>query len=146
MVYVTGHLIEVVFETHMTSEDNEQGIATGWLPGRLSDAGRQQARELGARRRAERLTAVFTSDLARAVETAEIAFAGLGVPILHDWRLRECDYGDRNGMTAKSCTVTGPLIWTARTRTASRGDNRPHVLVASSKIYDGAGAWMTACW
>jgi broad specificity phosphatase PhoE len=57
----------------MTSEDNETGIATGWLPGRLSDIGRQQARELGARRRADRPVAVFTSDLSRAVETAEIA-------------------------------------------------------------------------
>ena len=26
--------IEIVFETHCLSEDNEQGIATGWLPGR----------------------------------------------------------------------------------------------------------------
>jgi len=28
--------IEIVFETHCLSEDNERGIATGWLPGRLS--------------------------------------------------------------------------------------------------------------
>jgi hypothetical protein len=26
--------IEVVFETHALSEDNERGIAAGWLPGR----------------------------------------------------------------------------------------------------------------
>jgi probable phosphoglycerate mutase len=25
--------VTVVFETHATSEDNEAGIATGWLPG-----------------------------------------------------------------------------------------------------------------
>jgi len=43
---------------------------------------------------------VFTSDLRRAVETAEIAFAGAGIPILHDWRLRECNYGTRNGAPA----------------------------------------------
>jgi 2,3-bisphosphoglycerate-dependent phosphoglycerate mutase len=98
---VTENVIEVVFETHMTSQDNERGIATGWLPGRLSDAGREQARELGARRSVERMAAIFTSDLARAVETAEIAFAGLDIPILHDWRLRECNYGDRNGMPAE---------------------------------------------
>jgi hypothetical protein len=35
--------IELVFETHSTTEDNEQGRATGWLPGRLSDRGRLQA-------------------------------------------------------------------------------------------------------
>jgi hypothetical protein len=32
--------IEVVFETHSMTEDNERGRATGWLPGRLSEQGR----------------------------------------------------------------------------------------------------------
>jgi 2,3-bisphosphoglycerate-dependent phosphoglycerate mutase len=38
--------------------------------------------------------AVFTSDLRRAAQTAEIAFGETDVPILYDWRLRECDFGD----------------------------------------------------
>jgi 2,3-bisphosphoglycerate-dependent phosphoglycerate mutase len=90
--------IQIVFETHATTEDNETGRATGWLPGNLSAAGRQQAEELGARRRDGGIAAVFSSDLRRAVQTAEIAFAGTDIPILLDWRLRECDYGQRNGM------------------------------------------------
>ena len=89
--------LEVVFETHSTSEDNEAGIATGWLPGRLSAAGREHARELGERRRDDGLTSVHTSDLRRAVETAEIAFAGSPLPLVRDARLRECDYGELNG-------------------------------------------------
>ncbi|XVV09701.1 histidine phosphatase family protein [Actinoplanes sp. CA-131856] len=91
---------EIVFETHSWSEDNDRGLATGWLPGRLSPRGRSLAAELGARRRDDGVTAVFTSDLRRAVETAEIAFAGSPIPILHDWRLRECDYGTLNGTPA----------------------------------------------
>ena len=90
--------IHIVFETHSISEDNERGIASGWLPGRLSARGRLLARELGLRRISDGYQAVFTSDLARAVETAEIAFAETEITILHDWRLRECDYGDWNGM------------------------------------------------
>lgn len=90
--------VEIVFETHSLTEDNEAGLATGWLPGRLSPRGRELARELGRRRRSDRLAAVVTSDLARAVETAEIAFAGSDIPVFHDPRLRECDYGDLNGM------------------------------------------------
>ena len=39
--------VEVVFETHSLSVDNERGIATGWLPGRLSLDGRRLAAELG---------------------------------------------------------------------------------------------------
>lgn len=94
--------VQVVFETHSTSEDNEAGIATGWLPGRLSAVGREQARELGTRRRDDGIAVVFTSDLARAVETAEIAFAGSSVPVVEDARLRECNYGELNG-------TAGPL-------------------------------------
>ncbi|HTN80905.1 MAG TPA: histidine phosphatase family protein [Acidimicrobiales bacterium] len=89
--------IEIVFETHATTEDNEHGIATGWLPGRLSPAGCAQAAELGTRRKVDGIHTVFTSDLARAVETAAIAFDETEIPILADWRLRECDYGARNG-------------------------------------------------
>ncbi|MEU4477713.1 histidine phosphatase family protein [Micromonospora sp. NPDC023966] len=91
---------EIVFETHSWSEDNDRGIATGWLPGRLSPRGRVLAAELGQRRRDDGIAAVFVSDLRRAAETADIAFSGTQIPILHDWRLRECDYGDRNGMPA----------------------------------------------
>jgi broad specificity phosphatase PhoE len=40
---------------------------------------------------------VLVSDLARAVQTVGIAFAGSGVPIRQDARLRECDYGQLNG-------------------------------------------------
>jgi broad specificity phosphatase PhoE len=46
--------IELVFETHSTTEDNELGRATGWLPGRLSEQGRVQALQLGQRCRAGR--------------------------------------------------------------------------------------------
>jgi 2,3-bisphosphoglycerate-dependent phosphoglycerate mutase len=89
--------IQIVFETHSITEDNERGIATGWHHGLLSDEGRLRAAELGKRRRNDRIEAVFTSDLRRAVETAEIAFGDASIPILHDWRLRECDYGRLNG-------------------------------------------------
>jgi broad specificity phosphatase PhoE len=92
--------VEIVFETHSTSTDNEAGIATGWLDGALSPRGRQQARELGARRRDDGIAAVFTSDLGRAVETAGIAFSGAGIRVRRDPRLRECDYGEWNGAAA----------------------------------------------
>ena len=92
--------VQVVFETHSTTLDNEAGIATGWLPGELSAVGREQAAELGRRRAADGIAAVFCSDLARAVETAAIAFGSTGIPVLLDWRLRECDYGSLNGMPA----------------------------------------------
>ena len=83
----------VVFETHATSIDNEAGLASGWFDIGLSPRGEQQARELGERRRRDDYAAVYCSDLARAVRTAEIAFGGRGISIVPDARLRECDYG-----------------------------------------------------
>jgi broad specificity phosphatase PhoE len=93
--------IEIVFETHSTSVDNELGRAAGWSASELSELGRTQAAELGRRRRSDGIAAVFSSDLVRAAQTAAIAFDGSPVPILHDWRLRECDYGQHTGRPAQ---------------------------------------------
>jgi broad specificity phosphatase PhoE len=90
--------VQLVYETHAITTDNEAGIATGWLPGRLSERGRETAAELGARRRDDGLTAVCVSDLERALATVRIAFAGSPIPVVVDERLRECNYGRLNGM------------------------------------------------
>lgn len=92
--------VEIVYETHSWSQDNDRGAASGWLGSCLSDRGRQAAEALGSRRRNDGVSAVFASDLTRAAETAGVAFAGTDTPILLDWRLRECDFGDLNGMPA----------------------------------------------
>ena len=89
--------VAIVFETHSTSTDDERWVASGWRDCQLSRTGRRQAQELGERRTEDEVAAVFTSDLARAVETARIAFGARGVPLLHDWRLRECDFGELDG-------------------------------------------------
>jgi broad specificity phosphatase PhoE len=89
--------VDIVYETHATTTDNEAGFATGWLAGTLSVAGRDQARDLGMRRRDDGISVVLVSDLARTVETAAIAFDRSDIPVVEDVRLRECDYGDWNG-------------------------------------------------
>jgi 2,3-bisphosphoglycerate-dependent phosphoglycerate mutase len=123
--------IHVVFETHSTTEDDEAARATGWLPGQLSEAGRDQARELGARRANAGLGAIFTSDLGRALETVEIAFADPRVPVFHDWRLRECDYGTQNGGPASDLDRPGHVVVPYPSGESwSRGARRGAVLLA----------------
>ena len=95
--------VELVYETHALSVDNERGVATGWLDGELSEYGRRLAVELGERRRD--VAAVYDSDLGRAVETAEIAFGGTPMPVHRDARLRECDYGQLNGVSVEAVTA-----------------------------------------
>ncbi len=102
--------VELVYETHSMSVDNGRGIATGWLPGELSEHGRAQARALGERRRDDGIECVFTSDLRRAVETAEIAFEGSAIEIRHDPRLRECNYGRLNGAPGGELDPRGRFV------------------------------------
>ena len=83
----------IVFETHSTSVDNELHLASGHHDANLSARGEREAVELGARRADDRFDAIYASDLRRSWRTAEIAFAGRGIPIIRDARLRECDYG-----------------------------------------------------
>lgn len=89
------------FETHSTSVDNERGVASGHLDIPLSEKGRLQAAELGPRYADRSLAFVYTSDLKRASDTGEIAFAGRQLVTLQDPRLRECDYGTWSGCPVK---------------------------------------------
>lgn len=88
--------VKITYLVHGTTTDNEQDLATGWLPGELSEVGRMQAKQLGRQVADRRFDVVFCSDLARAVQSAELAFAGT-YTIIPDKRLRECNYGDWNG-------------------------------------------------
>jgi broad specificity phosphatase PhoE len=86
-------VLELIYETLDDPLDTN-----GWLPGELSDAAKDEALALGARRRD--VDAVFSSDLGRALETVAIAFFDAELPIFHDWRLRACDYGALSGAPA----------------------------------------------
>lgn len=90
--------LQLVYETHAITTDNEAGIATGWLPGELSEHGRRTAADLGRRRADDGIAVAYVSDLRRALQTAEIAFAKSSVPVIPEPRLRECNYGTFNGM------------------------------------------------
>jgi len=100
--------VKLIYETHSTTLDNEQGVATGWLPGVLSAEGERQAVELGLRRR--EVDAVFSSDLRRAVRTVELAFDGCDTARFQDWRLRECNYGELNGAPVKRLAPRGRYV------------------------------------
>ena len=86
-------MVNIIFEAHATSLDNENDLSSGHNDIELSTLGLQQARDLGKRYVGDHFDAIFSSDLQRSYKTAEIAF-GNKFPIVQDQRLRECDYGD----------------------------------------------------
>jgi len=92
---------KITYFVHGTTTDNEQGLATGWLPGELSVAGKEQAKVLGEQVKDKHFDVVFCSDLLRAIDSAELGFSDT-YEIIQDARLRECNYGDMNGKSASS--------------------------------------------
>lgn len=64
----------------------------------LSTEGRQQAELVGKRLRSYGIEAVYSSNLIRAVETAEIINKYLEVPRFYDERFREAEFGDLAGL------------------------------------------------
>ena len=89
--------VSLVYETHATTLDNESGHSHGVAAGRAVGAGRDERARLGDRRRDDGIELVVSSDLRRAVQTVEIAFAGSPVPRRLDRRLREVDFGELTG-------------------------------------------------
>ena len=65
----------------------------------LNAAGRQQARGLAEELAGEQIDAVYTSDLARARETAEILAARLDAEVVALRELREIDVGSWQGLS-----------------------------------------------
>jgi probable phosphoglycerate mutase len=68
----------------------------------LTDVGRAEARRLAVHLRRVEAGVVLTSDLSRAIETAEIVAEGLSAPLLVDRRLRERALGAAEGRPAST--------------------------------------------
>jgi broad specificity phosphatase PhoE len=93
----------ITYFVHAASTDTETGVRSGWNDPPLSATGIKQAHDLRALVAELRFAAVFTSDLRRAVATAELAFPLAELSL--DPRLREMDYGVLNGRPAADFAV-----------------------------------------
>ena len=85
---------------HGETDWNADGRLQGQTDRPLSDYGRRQARELAEELADEELEAIYSSDLTRARQTAEIVGERLGLPVALDPDLREKDWGTWEGLTA----------------------------------------------
>ena len=85
---------------HGETDWNAEGRLQGHTDRPLSDYGRRQARRLAEELEGEELEAIYSSDLARAHETAEIVGERLGLPIVLEPDLREKDWGTWEGLNA----------------------------------------------
>ncbi|GIW60610.1 MAG: alpha-ribazole phosphatase [Patescibacteria group bacterium] len=74
----------------------------------LNDTGREQAQKLALRLSSETFDAIYSSDLLRAAETAQIIAQQ---PIIYDARLREIHFGVFEGLTFTEIMEQYPHEW-----------------------------------
>lgn len=89
----------VVLVRHGETDWNVEGRYTGQADVPLNARGREQACRLAADLARESFDAVYTSDLSRARETADILASRLGLDVLVEPDLREIDVGCYEGLT-----------------------------------------------
>lgn len=97
--------VKITTFAHGTTLDNEQDISSGWSDVELSELGKNQAISLKEQIKDRVFDVVFTSDMKRAIDTANLAFDE-SIKKISDTRLRECNYGTLN---SGPCSVVEPM-------------------------------------
>jgi broad specificity phosphatase PhoE len=90
---------------------NREGRLQGRLDAPLTDLGREQARLAASGLAGSGATAVVTSPLLRAADTAREIATVLGVPVEVDARLVELDYGDWDGRRFDEVSAAEWVQW-----------------------------------
>lgn len=85
----------LIYFVHGTTYDNDSKKCSGWKQVELNELGKEQAKNLGKINSDIKFDVIFTSDLIRAIDSANIAFPD--ILKIQDKRLRECNYGTLDG-------------------------------------------------
>ena len=103
----------LVLVRHGRTAWNLEGRAQGHSDVSLDDVGLAQAEEAAPALAAMRPSRLWSSDLARARETAAAIAAVTGLAVETDARLREIDLGERSGLTGPEFEAAFPREYAA---------------------------------
>jgi 2,3-bisphosphoglycerate-dependent phosphoglycerate mutase len=131
----------LILARHGETDWNRDGRFQGHADPPLNDRGRAQARDLAAALADEPIEAVYSSDLLRAHETAQIVAASKGLSVVVDPDLRERDVGAWSGLTLPEIEERYPEELRAfRERRGSIGESHDalsrRVVAAARRISD----------
>ncbi|XP_030538801.1 phosphoglycerate mutase-like protein 4 [Rhodamnia argentea] len=118
-VAITSDRAEIILVRHGQTESNVEKRIQGHLDVELTEAGRQQARAVADRLAKEgEISAIYSSDLKRATDTAElIAMACGGVNVIKDPDLRERNAGTLlQGLKRSAAPQKQPEAYRSRER------------------------------
>jgi broad specificity phosphatase PhoE len=110
----------LILVRHGETDWNRDGRWQGHADAPLNERGREQARRLAAELAGEDVAAVYSSDLSRARETADIIAERLGRDVSVDPRLREVHVGSWSGLTMPEIEERFPAEF-ARWRSGDAG-------------------------
>jgi probable phosphoglycerate mutase len=91
--------MKLILTRHGQTEENKKRIVQGHLPGKLSDLGLEQAKKVAERLKDEKLDHIYSSDLARAADTAKEIAKFHTCPLHFVKELREKDFGKLSGVS-----------------------------------------------
>lgn len=101
--------MKLLVTRHGETEGNVKGIRQGHRPGVLTENGIKQARDLAEKLHNARIDFIYSSDLARAADTAkEIVKLHPDTPLILTEQLRERDFGEFTGTPVGSVDTTTP--------------------------------------
>jgi probable phosphoglycerate mutase len=106
----------VLLIRHGQSEGNAERRFGGHTATPLSPRGRRQAQALARALKDEEITAIYSSDLARAVETAQPLANLIGLPINSTTAFRERSVGVMEGLTFENAAQQHPDQYAALLR------------------------------
>lgn len=90
---------KIIYFVHGTTYDNAEGKCSGWKQVELNELGKEQSKQLGKTTKDLKFDAIFTSDLIRAIDSANLSWPEKEK--IQDKRLRECNYGEYDGESKK---------------------------------------------
>ncbi len=117
--------VKLLFVRHGATEWNRTKRAQGHADIDLDDRGRRQAAAAADELAAFDVAAVYSSDLARAVHTAEPIALRHGLPVEIDPDFKEIDQGDWTGLDPKAIGERWPELWPERSWCDRPGGESP---------------------
>jgi glucosyl-3-phosphoglycerate phosphatase len=104
-------ITRILLVRHGETEWNATRRAQGQADIPLNEAGRRQAADAAAQLEGVELTAVYSSDLSRAVDTARPIAAAHGLSVEIDPAFREVDQGEWEGLNTREIRRRWPDLW-----------------------------------
>jgi broad specificity phosphatase PhoE len=96
---IRATLMQIILVRHGATDWNLQGRCQGSSDRDLSEMGVRQAEQIAASFQQEKIHAIYSSNLRRARQTAEVISRPHDLPVLIEDGVRELDHGELEGLT-----------------------------------------------